>query len=358
MTVTVPFFISHLGCPHQCVFCNQMEIAGTKGQMPGQTEILAKVAAYRLSGGCRPVQVAYFGGTFTALPRAVQEGLLQPLQPLLVSGEVESIRISTRPDCVDVETAQFLRGMGVRVVELGIQSMADEVLEMSGRGHAAAHVERAASVLRQAGLLWGAQLMPGLPGDSPAKAMASLERVIALEPSCLRIYPTLVIKDTPLASLFEQGLYEPLTMETGICLCMAMLHRALQARLPVIRMGLQPTVELDAAGTVLAGPYHPAFRYLVESELCFQLLSGLVKGFGIGTPVRIACASGWISNVIGHKRSNVERLEQKHGIKVLSIQGESALSVFEVIVEADGKKLRGHLLDDLDPGQFLTFIRS
>ncbi|WP_243374470.1 radical SAM protein [Geotalea sp. SG265] len=357
MSVTVPFFISHLGCPHQCVFCNQHKIAGTGGSLPDKAEILNSIDAYRRSSGGDSVQVAFFGGTFTALPQTDQEALLQPLQPLLASGTVESVRISTRPDCVDRDSARFLRDRGVGIVELGIQSMADDVLEMSGRGHSALHVEQAAHVLRQAGLPWGAQLMPGLPGDSPTRSMASLERIIALEPSCLRIYPTLVIAGTPLADLFRQGSYEPLTLEDAVTLCMVMLHRAWQARLPVIRMGLQPTAELETTGTVLAGPYHPAFRYLVESELCFRLLARLVSGMARGTSVRITCAPCRISTVSGHKRSNIDRLSRQ-GVRVSAIKGDAALSSFRMVVETGGERLQGHLLDDLDGGEFLSFIES
>jgi histone acetyltransferase (RNA polymerase elongator complex component) len=299
--------------------------------------------------------VAFFGGTFTALPRHVQEGLLQPLQPLLASGTVQSIRVSTRPDHVGTEDAAFLRRMGVTVVELGIQSMADDVLEASGRGHTAAQVERAIAVLQQAGLLWGAQLMPGLPCDTPAKAMASLERVILHKPHCLRIYPTLVVRNTPLAGQFEGGVYKPLSMSEAVRLCMAMLHRSWQADLPVIRMGLQPSADLNTPGTVLAGPYHPAFRYLVESELCFALLRQLCAGIPRGTAVAVTCAPSRVSTIIGHKRANVLKLEKLHGVRVDKVHGDASLSPFIVQVHTAEQHLQGHLVDQLDARQFLCF---
>lgn len=355
MGITVPFFISHQGCPHQCVFCNQKEIAGTDGNLPSAPEILAKVAAFGRSAGPRPLQVAFFGGTFTALPRHVQEGLLQPLQPLLFSGAVQSIRVSTRPDSVKDADAQFLNGMGVSVVELGIQSMADDVLEASGRGHTASQVEHAIDALQQAGLLWGAQLMPGLPRDTPAKTLDSLERVILHNPHCLRIYPTLVIRNTPLATLFKKGAYQPLSTTTAIRLCMAMLHRCWQADLPVIRMGLQPSTDLDNPGTVLAGPYHPAFRYLVESELCFELLRQMFSRLARGTTVEVTCAPSRVSTVIGHKRTNILRLEEIHGVKVVKVRGDLSLLPFTVVVSTAEQHLKGHLVDELDASQFLCF---
>ncbi len=354
MIATVPFFISHQGCPHQCVFCNQTKIAGISESIPDEAEIEAKVAAYRLTAGGGPIQVAFFGGTFTALPRPVQLKLLQPLQPLIATGEVVSVRVSTRPDCIDLDTARFLHSMGVGIVELGIQSMADDVLCCSGRGHTAADVEQAASILQEAGLLMGAQLMPGLPGDTPGTALESLERVIKLRPHCLRIYPTLVISGTPLAELYAQGRYEPLTMDNAIRLCAAMLHRAWNADLPVIRMGLQPTTELEAAGTILAGPYHPAFRYLVEAELCLQLLGMLIKDIKEFSKVTIYCAPSRISTVTGHKRANVQLIEQIYGVTVQKVRSNPDLSSFEIIVEANGEVFRGNLLHELDSQQYLA----
>jgi len=346
----VPFFISHRGCPHKCVFCDQVKIAGAGGEFPSGTEILAKIASYRDSGRCRSVEVAFYGGTFTALSPAVQEGLLQPLQPLVASGEVGSIRVSTRPDAIDLQTVRFLREMGVKTVELGVQSMADDVLDLAGRGHTSADVVRAGRMLREAGLALGAQLMPGLPGDTSEKAMDSLARVIALQPDFIRIYPTLVIAGTKLADFYEIGSYRPLSIETAVLICKAMLHRAWKAAIPVIRMGLQPTVELETAGTILAGPYHPAFRHLVEAELCFDLLHRMTSGMCRGSSVEISCAPSRISAVIGHKRGNVARLEQIYGLTVKKVRGDPALSPFEFSVERGGDRLHGDMIRDLEYG--------
>ena len=346
----VPFFISHRGCPHQCVFCDQVKIAGSGGEFPSASDILAKIAAYRDSGKWRSVDVAFYGGTFTALSQAVQERLLRPLQPLIAAGEVGSVRVSTRPDAIDAQTALFLREMGVRTVELGVQSLADDVLALAGRGHTASDVELAGHVLRDAELSLGVQLMPGLPGDTPEKAMASLMRVMDLRPNFLRIYPTLVIAGTPLAELHANGSYRPLSIEAAVSLCKAMLHRAWQAGIPVIRMGLQPTEELERDGTVLGGPYHPAFRHLVEAELCFDLLRKLAGCLRRGSAVAVVCAPSRISAVVGHRRGNVVRLEQICGVRVKGVRGEPALSPSEILVEQGGERLHGDMVRDLAYG--------
>jgi histone acetyltransferase (RNA polymerase elongator complex component) len=344
----VPFFISHRGCPHQCVFCDQVKIAGSGGEFPTEAEMLDKIAAYRRSGRRSSVEVAFYGGTFTALPSAVQEKLLHPLGPLIAAGEVESIRVSTRPDAVNDKTARFLKGMGVKAVELGVQSMADDVLALSGRGHTAADVDRACSILREAGIAVGVQLMPGLPGDTPEKSLDSFMRVVALRPDFLRVYPTLVIAGTPLATLYENGSYQPLDLDAAVRLCKIMLHRAWQAGIPMIRMGLQPTAELETAGTVLSGPYHPAFRYLVEAELCFDLLVRMTRGIAPGSQLEVSCAPAMVSSLVGHRRGNVERLGRLYGLMLSGVRGDPALSPFEMIVERAGEVRRGDLIADLD----------
>src|SRR6185369_223603 len=212
--VTVPFFISHQGCSHTCVFCDQRTISGSSGDMPTAEDILSKIKAWQRTAGERPLEVAFFGGTFTALPAAVQDQLLQPLQGLLASsGEITSVRISPRPDCIDDATVKRLARLGIKTIELGVQSMDDGVLERSGRGHSAADSEAAIRCIRSGGLSVGAQLMPGLPGDTAAKSFHSLKRVIAAGADFLRLYPVIVLRGTELARRFQSGEYVPLTVE-------------------------------------------------------------------------------------------------------------------------------------------------
>jgi histone acetyltransferase (RNA polymerase elongator complex component) len=204
-----------------------------------------------------------------ALP-CQSDGQLLPLQHLLAVGEVSGIRVSTRPDAIDLRTVTFLKGMGVAIVELGVQSMADDVLQLSGRGHGSNEVRKAVSCLRDAGLAVGLQLMPGLPGDTPGKALESLHVLLELKPDFLRIYPTLVIAGTELEKLYEDGSYQPMTLVDAVNLCKVMLHEAAVSGVPVIRMGcsrLQCRTPNHCHQAV-----SPAFRQLVEVELCYDLL--------------------------------------------------------------------------------------
>ena len=343
--VVVPFFISHLGCPHRCVFCDQEKIAGARGALPEAGEMLERIARYRESSPGRELEVAFYGGTFTALPRDDQRHLLAALQPLLASGYLGSLRLSTRPDAVDQETASFLKEMGVGTVELGVQSMNEEVLRLSGRGHSARDAERAVRVLQDAGLAVGVQLMPGLPGDCEERSLASLERVLALAPSFLRIYPTLVIAGTELAARYLAGSYLPQTLEQAVSLCKRMLLAARRAGVPVIRLGLQPTAELESPGVLLAGPYHPAFGQLVESELCYDLMCSLVAGIPKGSRVSFLAPPGRTSDLVGQGRRNLKRLAERFAVNVTKVKEDAALSRSRITMQWGGGERSGEVGD-------------
>lgn len=347
--VTVPFFISHAGCPHRCVFCDQTKIAGESNPLPGEAEILDKIRAYRETSGGKPLEVAYFGGSFTSLPRSSREALLDPLQPLLGTGEVSGIKVSTRPDSIDATVARFLMKRGVRIVELGVQSMDDEVLEFAGRGHGALHVTRAAGFLKKEGIRVGVQLMPGLPGDTERKSLQSLHRVLDLRPDFLRIYPTVVIAGTELERLYKEGRYAPLTRESAVRLCKMMLHRALKAGVPVIRIGLQPTDDLRRDGVVVAGPYHPAFRQIVESDLCLDLLRLLTERLSApGDALTIECFPSRVSDVMGQRKINIERIMKDFGVVVTEVRRNAELSPFELRVISGKGTTAGNVLRDLN----------
>ncbi len=267
----IPFFISHQGCPHQCVFCNQHVIAG-----PQEWVSAAKVREeieHCLTwprDEKRPVQVAFYGGSFTGLPTERQEELLGAVQPFLVRGLVDSIRLSTRPDYIDEDTVNFLKERGVALVELGIQSFDPEVLGRCRRGHSPEQVEDAFRFLQKAGLPAGGQLMVGLPGESPGQLLSGARRLAALRPRVVRIYPALVLKGSPLAEQYERGEYNPLPLSRAVLYCARMKEIFAAHHIPVIRMGLQPSASLEQ--DLVAGPYHPAFGELVLSRLYFEMV--------------------------------------------------------------------------------------
>jgi histone acetyltransferase (RNA polymerase elongator complex component) len=344
----VPFFISHQGCPHQCVFCDQVKISGGGEALPSAAGILARIATFRAFARLEGVEVAFYGGSFTTLPREEQESLLLPLQPLLASGEVISVRVSTRPDGVDSGCAEFLAGMGVKTVELGVQSLDDAVLVLAGRGHKASCATKACRALRRAGMAVGMQLMPGLPGDTTEKALASLDGCLALRPDFLRIYPTLVIAGTRLAALYQSGAYAPLALAGAVTLCKVMLHRALAEDVKVVRIGLQPTVELERGGVILAGPWHPAFRQLVEADLCYDLLCKLTRGMAAASTVTVFCAPSRVSDIIGQRRGNINRLAREQGVTISSVRGDPSLSRLEIVIESAEGIRRGDIVGDLE----------
>ncbi len=344
----VPFFIAHQGCPHQCVFCDQVQIAGTTEGLPTTGEIEQKIATWLASSSWQTVEVAYFGGTFTGLAPADQRRLLLPIQPLIDSGKVCAVTVSTRPDAITPQNTAFLREMGVTTVELGVQSMADDVLKLARRGHDSHAVEQAIVCLKGGGMRVGGQLMPGLPGDTLVKSRQSLQRLLALRPDFLRIYPTLVIAGTPLAELYQQGSYATLPLAAAVSLCKELLHMALQANVPVVRMGLQPTDELQVAGVVVAGPFHPAFRQLVEGELCLDLLHKLTAGLHGGVPVTIHCNPARVSDVTGQRRINLRHLQSAHGLKIIRVVADQRLGRHELTVDFPGGSRTGNLLRDLD----------
>lgn len=342
--VTVPFFISHQGCPRTCVFCDQRTISGSVGDVPTAEAILTKIDAWRQTAGERPLEVAFFGGTFTALPEAVQDRLLQPLQALLASGEIRSIRISTRPDCIDDASIKRLSQLGVATIELGVQSMDDGVLDRAGRGHSAVDSERAIHSIRAGGLSVGAQLMPGLPGDTPATSFNSLQRVIAAGADFVRIYPVVVLRGTVLAQQFQSGDYAPLNLDDGVQLCKVLLHASLQAAIPVIRIGLQADEGLNES-TVLGGCWHPSLGRLTRSELYYDLLCKLLSAVPAGMPSMIHCHPSRISEVHGQGRINLKRL----GDRVVSakVTADEGLTKEELVVAYQNHTIKGNIVTDL-----------
>lgn len=342
--VTVPFFISHQGCPHTCIFCDQQIISGTIGQLPTSDEIIAKVQAWQRSAGSCSMEVAFFGGTFTALALDIQEQMLWPLQSLLAAGEIDSVRISTRPDCIAADHVGWLADRGVRTIELGVQSMDNSVLAAAGRGHDAASSDVAIRCIRDHGLSVGAQLMPGLPGDTPAISLRSLECVIAAGVDFVRIYPALVLRGTELARRFEVGEYSPLGLDEGITLCKVLLHTALKAGVDVIRIGLQDDEGLNS-GSVLAGCQHPAFGQLVRSELYYDLLRQLASGLPNAASLSIHCHPSRVSDVIGQSRVNLKRLFEKG--RALEVKTDISLLKEEVAIYYLDYHCKGHVVTDL-----------
>ncbi len=342
-SVTVPFFISHQGCPHTCLFCDQHTISGSRGDLlPSAETLLRTIELWRSTAGSRPLEVAFFGGTFTALPRNKQLALLEPLQSLLKNGTITSVRLSTRPDYISREQVQWLAGLGVATIELGVQSMDNGVLAASGRGHSAADSLSAITCIKGEGVKVGAQLMPGLPEDTDISSRASLDQVVAAGADFLRIYPTVVLRGTELAERYRLGHYRPLSLERGIALCAGLLHRAMVSGTPVIRIGLQADGGLSDE-TILAGCWHPALGHLVRSRLYDDLMTRVIAD---GDAVTIYCHPSRHSDIIGLKKAHVEKLSGR-GV-VVKIRTDVHLSPDEIMVAGTGGTGTYSVINDLN----------
>lgn len=330
----IPFFIPHAGCPHQCVFCNQKSITGRKKPVDSSA-IPDTVNGYlNTATDGDAVQIAFYGGSFTALPSQTQKAYLEAARPFIESGHVRSIRVSTRPDCISTDILSLLGEYHVTTIELGAQSMDDRVLALSGRGHTAADTLKAVKLLRERGFAIGLQLMPGLPGDSFERFLDSVDKSIALKPDFVRLYPALVIKDTPLEGMHRFGSYAPLSLDEAIMQCRDAMVRFERTGIEVIRVGLQPTEELERCGAIIAGPYHPAIRQLVESSVFLdKMRMGLAENKGNAEVAVFFVNPRDVSAAIGQKRSNVGILRREFGLKTVSILPDPRVSKGAVTME-------------------------
>lgn len=312
MPLIIPVFIPHEGCPHACVFCNQHRISGRITRNPVSPGEVGEIISGWLARGTKrrggPIQVAFYGGSFTGLPVERQEELLGAVAPFLAQGRVQAIRISTRPDYVDPVVIDRLRRSGVKIVELGVQSLDPVVLTASRRGHSAGQAIRAINLLREAKLQVGVQLMIGLPGESLLSLRRTVRQVASLRPDFVRIYPVLVLKGSGLAGLYARGRYRPLPLEQAVART-AWMNKIFAGRgIRVVRMGLQPGPELEEA--LLAGPYHPAFGELVLSRLMLRLTRRALREVPAGEKVRLSIAARDRSIFQGMHSANIRRLRQ------------------------------------------------
>ena len=264
----IPFFIPHVGCPYVCTFCNQSRITGQSGISHLTPEYIQQtIKDYVGTKRCEKFwEVAFYGGSFTAIPKDLQHKLLMPAYEMLQRGIIDGIRCSTRPDAVGDEAITLLQSYGVKTVELGVQSMNDGILVDAKRGHTAQEVVEAVARLKQRDMTVGVQLLPGLKGETWQTIIETAIAVVALQPDFIRIYPVLVIENTELADQYRAGEYEPLSTELAIQYCAFLKNWFEQHGIEVIRTGLQSTEELDSGNSLVAGPYEPAMGELVVNE--------------------------------------------------------------------------------------------
>lgn len=320
----VAFFVPHLGCPNQCSFCNQRTISGQQHPpSPEEVRRICREALDRLGERAAQAEIAFFGGSFTAIERGYMVSLLEAAAPLVGEGRFSGIRISTRPDAVGEEVLELLENYGVTVIELGAQSMDDRVLRRNLRGHTASQVEDASERIHRHGFSLGLQMMTGLDGQSSESCLDTAARLAELEPECVRIYPTVVLKGTLLAKRYLNGAYAPPPLEETVSLGARLLDFFEEKEIPVIRFGLHASREVEEK--MLAGGYHPALRELCEARrFLFREQDVLEKHFpkGWAELVRLAVNPRDISKALGQKRKNLQLLEQE-GWRVFMVQDEN-----------------------------------
>lgn len=300
--MSIAFFIPHKGCRHRCSFCDQRAVSG-QGEPVTAAEVSAALERAFLHPQPPGTEIAFFGGSFTCLPRTEMAAFLEAAYPFVAAGKAAGIRCSTRPDGIDGEVLAILKHYQVRAVELGAQSMDDRVLALNGRGHTAADVIQAAALIHSAGLELGVQMMVGLPGEQEGGAARTAERLIALKPATVRIYPALTLKGTRMAELFLAGQYQPLTLEEAVRQCAALMEIFKKAGVKVIRVGLQAERSLE--GNLLAGPYHPAFRELCEGAAIQEAVDKALANFPEGAALTLWVNPKDRSRTAGHQKQNL-----------------------------------------------------
>lgn len=311
----IPIFVSHLGCPNKCVFCNQHKINGVDTDLD-ENDILY-IIDENLSTikniKNRHVELAFFGGSFTGIDQEKQIEFLEIVQPYIRNGEIDSIRLSTRPDYINDDILKYLEGYNVKMIELGVQSFDEKVLEKSKRNHSVEDVYKAVKLIKDSKIELGIQIMPGLPGSNVESDIFGAEIIAKIKPENVRIYPTLVIQNSELENMYYEKKYTPLTIEETIDILSKMIAIIKLEKIKIVRVGLQPSEELRSEGNIIAGPFHPAIRELAEGEIFYKFLKKIkVKD----DRLLIESNERDISKIIGNKKRNKTRLEANLDIKI------------------------------------------
>lgn len=314
----IPIFVPHEGCPHTCVFCNQDSITGSCINIDGNY-VKATVESYlqTISVQDSVVEISFFGGTFTAININKQKELLAVAKEYKDRGRINHIRLSTRPDYINDEILNNLKNYGVDIIELGVQSLDDEVLIKAGRGHTSQDVVEATALIKSYDFTLGHQIMLGLPGDTMEKDIATVKRVISLRPHICRIYPSLVIKDTPMEKMFNSGIYKPYTLEEAVEISKLAYGMLITNNINVIRIGLQPTEEINYGGDIIEGPFHPAFRELVEGSIYCDMIKAYMLQNNSCEEIHINPKD--ISKVYANKKQYFKDLLEKLGLKSIKV---------------------------------------
>ena len=329
----IPIFIPHEGCPYRCVFCNQSSITGVRRKVV-EEKVTGTINNYFRNKSTDELpknrELAFYGGSFTGISQERQENLLSLIQPWIGDGRIQSIRVSTHCLYIDSRRLELLKRFGVRTVELGLQSTDPEVLRLSGRPCSMETVRSAAGLIREFGFQLGLQLMPGLPGDCEITFQKSIDDTIELKPYFVRLYPSLVIRNTQLHDLYLKNEYLPWSLERTVASLVEATRKFKKAKIPVIRMGLHQDPSL--MGNLVDGPFHPALKYLVDSRIAYEsMVEKINKMETVPRSVMFNVPMRYISIYIGNKRENINRLKALFYLKEVKLNPVSDYAEFELV---------------------------
>ncbi|MCK5763173.1 MAG: radical SAM protein [Clostridiales bacterium] len=302
--VNIPIFVPHKGCPFDCVFCNQKTITGVRDELDKNQIIeLIESNLASIDRAITNIEIAFFGGTFTGIPLSQQIDYLEIANKYIKDGRIDGIRISTRPDYINEKILMFLKKYGVTTIELGVQSLDKNVLIKSKRGHTIGDVIRASNLIKYYEFELGLQMMIGLPGDNYNLSYKTAQAIVRLKPDCVRIYPTLVFKHTELCKMYKSGEYKALSLDDAIEYTSDLLQLFYSHNINVIRVGIQPTDELLNGSEVMGGPFHPAFKYLVEARMFRNALEEKINS--VNNEVTVIVNRRDRANLVGHLKENI-----------------------------------------------------
>ncbi|MDD4780835.1 MAG: radical SAM protein [Tissierellia bacterium] len=335
----IPIFVPHVGCKFDCVFCNQKRITGKGTVNVNKQYAIDIVEEYRKTIDENTLtEIAFFGGSFTAIEKELQEELLQVGHFYKKLGIVQKIRMSTRPDAIDEDILKLQKKYNVDIIELGIQSLDDEVLLKANRGHTRQDCFNASKLIKEYGFTLGHQVMPGLPGSTRESDIKTCVDSISMKPHMVRIYPTLIIKDTNLLYMYEDGTYIPLTVQEAVDVTSYIYSLYMVNNINVIRIGLQNTESINEGEDVVGGPFHPAFRQLVEEKIYFTSIYNILKDKNIDDrQIKILANNKEISNICGQNKANIIKLKNIFNIKKVSFEISNDNNIIEIYINS--KKL-------------------
>lgn len=304
---TIPIFIPELACPFQCLYCNQQKISGTLS-IPSDKEILKIIDDHlKTIPENSHVELGFFGGNFTGIPINEQKHYLELVQKYLQQGKIDAIRCSTRPDYINEKVLELLKRYGVKTIELGSQSVHNDILLLAERGHAFEDTVRASKMIKDFGFNLGLQMMIGLPGDTKEKSIYTAQKIIELGAENTRIYPTLVIRDTKLEALYKNGEYEALSLNEAVDWTADILELFEQANVKILRVGLHPSEGLLDGSELVAGPFHPSFRELVYTKIWRKKLDVLDLD---KNELKISVSPKELNYAVGYQSTNKKWLEE------------------------------------------------